>query len=124
MTAQLEYVCEKCKKPITSGKRGFLWLDLTDVRDYKRELGVWVKAGRVGRPPLKPRWMAHHRACIRVHEPIRSISVDSVRTLSSLTRETAALMETLGDDLALTDWLDFMRYVAYGEADWFNGTAR
>jgi hypothetical protein len=125
MNPQLEYVCEKCKKPIANGK-GFVWLDMTDVRDYKRDLMEWIEKGRVGRPPLKPRWMAHHTGCRRVHEPIRSVRIESVRAERGLTRVTAALMEAMGDDLALTDWLDMLRFVAYGggRSGWFDGTVR
>lgn len=121
----ISYVCEKCKKSIADGK-GLLWLDMSDVREYKQDVRVWIKDGRKGRPPLKPRWMAHHAACQRLMPPARrTLRVDQVRTERGLTKATVALMESLGDDLALTDWLDMMRYVAYsGGADWFNGKAR
>lgn len=124
MNHQIEYVCEKCKKPIANA-RGFLWLDLDDVSEYKRDLRVWIGEGRKGKPPLKPRWMAHHSNCIRVHEPIQSVRIESVRDERSLTRVTTALMGKLGNDLALTDWLDMLRSVAYpGGSAWFNGVTR
>lgn len=123
MNHQIEYVCEKCKKPIANS-RGFLWVDLDDVNEYKRDLRVWMRNGRKGRPPLKPRWMAHHSKCVRVHEPIRSVRVESVRDERGLMRVTDALMHNDAAWLSLTDWLDMLRSVTYGGPAWFNGTTR
>lgn len=121
---QVTYICDACKEPIANA-RGFLWLDLDAVADHKRDLLVWMRDGRIGKPPLKPRWSAHHSKCARLPEHTHTIRVDSVRTMRMLHQTSDALMDKLGNDLALTDWLDMLRYVAYGRgAAWFSGEPR
>ncbi len=124
MKHQIEYVCDKCKKPIPNSK-GFLWINLDDIAEYRIELRVWITEGRHGRPPLKPRWKAHHGKCVQVREPIRSVRVESVRDERGLMRVTESLMQKDAAWLSLTDWLDYLRSVAYvGGTEWFNGSPR
>ncbi|MER6319275.1 hypothetical protein ABT237_36805 [Streptomyces sp. NPDC001581] len=125
MTAELDLICDGCRRPIADDD-GYLWVDTAEVRRTEEAVRAWEEertdavdgslsfsGDDIFGYPGKVRWRAHHALCDPAPgEGAYDIPAAKIRSWEQLLDWTAHLMEKSW--LLHTDWDDFLRGVHRG----------